>query len=229
MRFLVVDDHPLLREALQGVLRGIDAHAQVELAGDCEQGLAAAQADPEIDLLLLDLNLPGLTGIDALRTWRRSFPAVPVVVLSAERSQPTVMAALAAGAAGFVPKSTLRDVMTSALRIVLDGGRYLPADVLAEPVAAPGPASLPRRAPPPPSLATLGLTPRQLDVLRLAADGAPNKVIGRTLGLAERTVKAHITAALRAFKVDSRTQLALEAARLGLGGRRSGPPAGASR
>lgn len=210
MRVLLVDDHPLLRDALEQVVRDVVPQAEVLRAGDCEHALALADADPRIDLLLLDLNLPGLAGIPALKAWRLRHPAVPVLVLSADGSPPTVLAALAAGAAGFVPKSTPSALMAGALRLVLDGGRYLPPEVLA---AAPGRPAARTVAPTP---ATLGLTPRQIDVLRLVARGAPNKAIGRELGMAERTVKAHVTAALRALRVSSRTQLALEAARLGL-------------
>jgi DNA-binding NarL/FixJ family response regulator len=210
MRVLVVDDHPLLRDALGQVVRDVAPQAEVLHAGDCEQALALADADSRFDLLLLDLNLPGLAGIPAVKAWRQRHPAVPVLVLSADGSPPTVLAALAAGAAGFVPKSTPSALMADALRLVLDGGRYLPPEVLA------APAGRPAARPPAPSAATLGLTPRQLDVLRLVARGAPNKAIGRELGMAERTVKAHVTAALRALRVGSRTQLAMEAARLGL-------------
>jgi DNA-binding NarL/FixJ family response regulator len=211
MRVLVVDDHPLLRDALAQVVQDVEPQAEVLRAGDCEQALALAEADPRIDLLLLDLNLPGLAGIPALKAWRQRHPDVPVMVLSADGSQPTVLAALSAGAAGFVPKSTPSALMAGALRLVLDGGRYLPPEVLGTPPAARGGAR-----PPAPKPATLGLTPRQLEVLRLLAGGAPNNAIARELGMAERTVKAHVTAALRALRVSSRTQLALEAARLGL-------------
>jgi len=207
---LVVDDHPLLRDALMLVVREVEPRAEVLRAGDCEQALALAEADPRIDLLLLDLNLPGLAGIPALRAWRQRHPAVPVVVLSADGSQPTVLAALAAGAAGFVPKSTPSALMADALRLVLDGGRYLPSEVLGAPTGRVTARPLT------PKQATLGLTPRQLEVVRMLASGAPNKAIARELGMAERTVKAHVTVALRALRVSSRTQLALEAARLGL-------------
>lgn len=199
MRFLVVDDHPLIQQALATVLAGLDPAAQVVAVGDCEAGFRSVALGPEPDLLLLDLNLPGMSGLEALRSWRGRWPGLPVVVLSATQDGATVRAVLAAGAAGFIPKSMPAALMADALRLVLGGGRYLPPELLAPSAAEP-----PR------------LTERQLEVVRLVARGAPNKIIGRELGLAERTVKAHVTALMRLLRVSSRTQLALAAARLGL-------------
>ena len=212
MKVLVIDDHPLIQEAMSHLLSRLGGEVEVLAAGDCERGLALAarSVHDEPDVVLLDLNLPGLSGLAAVKAWRTRFPLVPLVVLSADKSRDTVQQALAAGAAGFVPKATSNEVLLGALRIVLDGGRYLPP-VLLEPAAA--------VAPVPPALRELGLTARQQDVLKLLAAGAPNKVIGRELGLAERTVKAHVTAVLRALKLGSRTQVAIAAARLGLDGR----------
>jgi DNA-binding NarL/FixJ family response regulator len=210
---LVIDDHPLVREAVANVLRGLDPDADVAVAGDCDAGLEIAARSGEFDLLLLDLNLPGLSGITALKHWRSRYPSVPVVVLSASADQPTVFAAISAGAAGYIPKSSSNDVMREALRLVLAGGKYLPPELLASPGAT-RPAKTQRQAIR--HVAALGLTERPVAVLRLVARGAPNKVICRELGLAERTVKAHVTAVLRALNVSSRTQAAIEAVRLGL-------------
>jgi DNA-binding NarL/FixJ family response regulator len=215
MRALVVDDHPLIQEAVGNVLRRLDAQAEVAVAGDCERGLAIAGDGGELDLVLLDLNLPGLSGIPALKLWRARFPGVPVAILSATADQKAVLAAIGAGAAGFIPKSSTNEVMLSALRLVLAGGKYLPPEVLMSSGALP--AAPRKRHSASLSLETLGLTGRQTDVLRLLAKGASNKVICRELGLAERTVKAHVTAVLRALEVSSRTQAAIEAAKLGLG------------
>jgi DNA-binding NarL/FixJ family response regulator len=219
MNILVIDDHPLMRDAVVQVIGRLSSCVSVTSACDCEQGLAAA-ARSEPDLVMLDLDLPGLSGLPALRTWRERHPAVPVVVLSAAEQPAMVNAALAAGAAGYVPKSTPSELMLSAVRLVMDGGRYLPP-VLLEADRAAGAPALPSDRPVPAAdgpaaLRALGLTPRQLDVLRLLARGVPNKVIGRELGLAERTVKAHVTAILRAMGLGSRTQVALAAARLGI-------------
>jgi len=207
----VVDDHPLIQEAVSNVLRRLDAQVHIEVAGDCERGFEIAARGAEPDLVLLDLNLPGLSGITALKTWRTRFPLVPVIVLSAATDQQTMLAALGAGAAGFIPKSSSNEVMLNAIRLVQAGGKYLPSEVL----SGSAPAAVSRRSRAvAPSVETLGLTARQIDVLRFIAKGASNKVICRELNLAERTVKAHVTAVLRALKVSSRTQAAIAAAKL---------------
>jgi DNA-binding NarL/FixJ family response regulator len=208
LKILVIDDHPLVSDALRHLARRLGPDTTVLAALDCDAGFDAGNANPDLDLVLLDLHLPGLSGVPALREWRQRFPAVPVVVISASEEQAAVLAAMAAGAAGFIPKSSPGDVMLSALNLVLSGGRYVPVQAIEA-------AGRPRKAV---SLTVdrLGLTQRQLDVLRLLAQGKSNKLICRELGLAERTVKAHVTAVFRALKVTSRTQAALAAARLGL-------------
>ena len=216
MKLLVVDDHPLIREAVQGVVTRLEPGATVLAVGDSERGFAIADAEPDLDLVLLDLNIPGLAGIPALKAWRRRYPEVPVVVLSSADDRPTVLAAIAAGAAGFIPKSSPNEVLLNALRLVLAGGKYLPPEALA-PVAGSG-ARAPREATERAlSLETLGLTDRQAQVLKLLAAGKSNKLICRELDLAERTVKAHISAVFRALGVTTRTQAAIAAAKLGLG------------
>jgi DNA-binding NarL/FixJ family response regulator len=215
MKILVVDDHPLMREAVQSVTARLESGATVLAAVDSERGFAVAAAEPDLDLVLLDLNIPGLAGIPGLKAWRRRCPDVPVVVLSSADDRTTVLAAIAAGAAGFIPKSSPNEVLLGALRLVLAGGKYLPPEVLA-PAVGPG-AKAARPAGTTHSLETLGLTDRQAQVLKLLAAGKSNKLICRELDLAERTVKAHISAVFRALGVTTRTQAALAAARLGLG------------
>ena len=216
MKLLVVDDHPLMREAVQGVVARLEPGATVLAAADSERGFAIADAEPDLDLVLLDLNIPGLAGIPALKAWRRRYPEVPVVVLSSADDRPTVLAAIAAGAAGFIPKSSPNEVLLSALRLVLAGGKYLPPEALA-PVAGSGARAARAATERALSLETLGLTDRQAQVLKLLAAGKSNKLICRELDLAERTVKAHISAVFRALGVTTRTQAALAAAKLGLG------------
>lgn len=217
MKLLVIDDHPLMREAVQGVVTRLEPRAIVFAVGDSERGFAIADAEPDLDLVLLDLNVPGLAGIPALKAWRRRYPEVPVVVLSSADDRPTVLAAIAAGASGFIPKSSPNEVLLNALRLVLAGGKYLPPEALA-PVARSGGGRAVRVAPERIlSLETLGLTDRQAQVLKLLAAGKSNKLICRELDLAERTVKAHISAVFRALGVTTRTQAALAAAKLGLG------------
>lgn len=213
MKLLVVDDHPLIREAVRHVVATLDEGVTVLAAADCDAGFGLADVHPDLELVLLDFNLRGLAGVPAIRSWRGRFPALPVVVLSSAEDRSTVLAAMGAGAAGFIPKSSSNEVMLSALRLVLAGGKYVPAEVLSHGGPAPTRPAV--------SLDHLGLSPRQLDVLRLVAEGKPNKIICDELGLAERTVKAHLTEVLRALGVSSRTQAALAAARLGLGRPRS--------
>jgi DNA-binding NarL/FixJ family response regulator len=215
MKILVVDDHPLMREAVQSVVARLEPGATVLAAADSERGFAIVAAEPDLDLVLLDLNIPGLAGIPALKAWRRRYPGVPVVVLSSADDRPTVLAAIGAGAAGFIPKSSPNEVLLGALQLVLAGGKYLPPEALA-PVAGSG-AKAARVAERTRSLETLGLTDRQAQVLMLLAAGKSNKLICRELDLAERTVKAHISAVFRALGVTTRTQAALAAAKLGLG------------
>ena len=214
MKALVIDDHPLVQEAVSNVLRRLEPQATIDLAADCESGLDRAGHGTEPDLVLLDLNLPGVSGIPAVKLWRARYPGVAVVVLSAATDQQTVLAAMGAGAAGFIPKSSPNEVMLNALRLVLGGGRYLPPELLSGPGSGEGVARRPHATKL--SVETLGLSARQTEVLKLIAKGAPNKTICRELGLAERTVKAHVTAVLRALKVTSRTQAAIEASKLGL-------------
>lgn len=215
MKLLVVDDHSLIREAVRHVVQALADAVTVLTAADCDEGFAIAERESdgtgELEMLLLDFNLRGLSGVPAIKAWRQRHPALPVVVLSSAHDRSTVLAAMAAGAAGFIPKSSSNEVMVSALRLVLAGGKYLPSEVLALDDSAP------LRAAEATSLESLRLSPRQLEVLALIARGMPNKIICAQLGLAERTVKAHVTEVLRALGVSSRTQAALAAARLGLG------------
>jgi DNA-binding NarL/FixJ family response regulator len=216
MKVLVVDDHPLMREAVQAVVARLEPGAIVHAAVDSERGFAIAAAEPDLDLVLLDLNIPGLAGVPALKAWRQRYPEVPVVVLSSADDRTTVLAAIAAGAAGFIPKSSPNEVLLGALRLVLAGGKYLPPEALA-PMAGAGAKAARAAAETTRSLETLGLTDRQTQVLRLVAAGKSNKLICRELDLAERTVKAHISAVFRALGVSTRTQAAIAAAKLGLG------------
>ena len=185
MRALVIDDHPLIQDAVSNVLRLLDAEADIAVTDDCMRALDIAGSGPEPDVVFLDLALPGLSGIAALKRWRAQFPAVSIIVLTATTDQQTVLAAMSAGAAGFIPKSSSNDVMLNAVRLVLAGGKYIPMQVLAR-VGA-GNAVSGRRAAEALSPEALGLTVRQSQVLRLIAKGASNKVICREL----RTGRTH--------------------------------------
>jgi DNA-binding NarL/FixJ family response regulator len=134
MKALVIDDHPLVQEAVSAVLHRLEPQAGIEVAADCEGGLELAGQGAEPDLVLLDLDLPGVSGIPAVKLWRTRYPGTALVILSATRDQQTVLAAMGAGAAGFIPKSSSNDVMLNALRLVLGGGRYLPPELLSRTV-----------------------------------------------------------------------------------------------
>ncbi len=214
MKFLVVDDHPLVRDAMAHVIAQLGGEVEVLEAADCMAGLEAARAHPDLDLVLLDLNLPGLRGIPALERFRREHPAAPVVILSMFRDRDTVAEAIRHGAMGFIPKSSSRETIVNALRLVLAGSVYLPPDAIGDARAddtTMAAGTLNAR-----SLADLGLTARQGQVLALVMKGRSNKEICRELVLAERTVKAHLTAVLNALKVTSRTQAVIAAGKLGL-------------
>jgi DNA-binding NarL/FixJ family response regulator len=212
LKILVVDDHPLIRAAVRNVLTQLEADVEVYEAQNCPAALALVETHPDLTLVLLDLHLPGMGGLDALSILRERYPEIPAVVLSAADDRESVLQALDRGAMGFIPKSSSNAVMVSALRLVLSGGVYLPPEVLAAPVAQA--ADTPAVSAPRP--ATLGLTERQAQVLALMVQGKPNKLICRELNLAERTVKVHITAILKALKVSNRTQAVIAAGHLGI-------------
>lgn len=208
MKILVADDHALIREALHHLLRQLDQAATVIEAEDCRRTYEGVAQHPDLDLLLLDLKLPDGGGMVLLNEFRRDYPTLPIVVLSAFEDAGTIREVLARGARGFIPKSSSNDVMLSALRLVLSGGRYVPPEILFSDGA--GAIDAPQ------TLEAMHITDRQREVLMLMAQGKSNKLICRELGLAEPTVKSHVTAILRALKVTSRAQAIVAVNRLGL-------------
>ena len=212
MKILVVDDHPLVRDAMSQLVSELGCDTSVLQAPDCAAGLEAARANSDIDLVLLDLNLPGLRGIPALERFRRDHPAMPVVIVSMFRDRETVHEAIRRGAIGFIPKSSSRETIVNALRLILAGSVYVPPEAATGDSAREDASPLVHAH----SAAELGITPRQGQVLALLMKGRSNKLICRELGLAERTVKAHMSAVLNALKVTSRTQAVIAAGKLGL-------------
>lgn len=230
MKILVVDDHPLIREAMHHVLGGLNQAMVVLEAADCECALGLADEHADLDLILLDLGLPGKGGMDALVVLREQHPAVPVVVLSATNDRDTVVEALDRGAMGFIPKSSPNEVMLGALRLVFSGGVYLPPEVFIpdRSAAVPGVVAMAAGTAAdmtPMAVADLGITERQLQVLSLMVQGKPNKLICRELGLAESTVKIHVTALLKALNVSNRTQAVIAVGRMGIKLEQTGKPA----
>lgn len=205
---LIADDHPLFREALRGaVLRALPG-ARLREAADADALQALVEAEPDADLLLLDLNMPGAQGFSALVHLRAQHPQLPVVVVSA-REEPAVMRrALDHGAMGFIPKSADAATLGAAIAAVLEGERWVPDAALTAPAADAAEHDAARRV--------RELTPQQLRVLQMLGAGMLNKQIAYELGVSEATVKAHMTAVLRKLGASNRTQAVLVAGRLAL-------------
>ena len=215
MRILLVDDHTLFREALLHVLRQFDDAAVVIEAATAKEAIRLAAHYRDLDLILLDLTLPGLNGLSALPELHELRPIVPLVILSASEDSIDVRQALDAGAMGYIPKSSSSHEMITALRLVLMGEVYVPPALLAA-LEVLETTSVQVNAAPMAEENVGGLTPRQLEVLRLMAQGLSNKEICRRLNVAEGTVKLHVTAVMRALNACNRTQAVIEATQRGL-------------
>jgi len=220
LKILVIDDHPLIREALRHVLTSLDPQIVLLEAQTFAEALAAADGNPDLALILLDLGLPDIDGFDALSQLRERYVGTPVVVLSASETPEIVMRAIDIGAMGFIPKTSANQLLLNALRLVIAGGVYLPFEVLHQHQGAPQ-SALRRAGAAGKSGETLsardiGLTARQADVLGLMVQGKPNKLICRELNLAEGTVKIHVTAILKTLNVSNRTQAVIAVGKLGL-------------
>jgi DNA-binding NarL/FixJ family response regulator len=215
MRILLVDDHTLFREALLHVLKQFDSTAVVIEAATAREAIRMAAHYHDLDLILLDLALPGLNGLSALPELHELRPTTPLVILSASEDSTAVRQALEAGALGYIPKSSSSHEMITALRLVLAGEVYVPPVMLAalEGLEA---ASVQVTAASVEEGGVEGLTPRQLEVLRLMAQGLSNKGICKRLNVAEGTVKLHVTAVMRALNTCNRTQAVIAATRRGL-------------
>ncbi|NML34082.1 response regulator transcription factor [Paraburkholderia antibiotica] len=248
MKFLVADDHELIRQGVKGMLRGFDADAQFDEADSWETLASAARPDANHDLAIVDLHMPGMNGASSLETLLKANPALPVVVLSAEESPDEMRAVLAAGALGFVPKRQPASVMLKAIELVLSGGAYVPMEALsllgsretqasgggaaganaqahrdsdvagvagaARSVAAQTAPNASGQIEPLTTLPALqphqqhlleNLSPRQQDIMRLVHRGWTNKMIARDLGVAEGTVKVHLSVIFRALGVHNRS------------------------
>ena len=204
MKILVVDDHALVREGLRQVLKGLEENLEVLQAGTCAQAFSVAETHGDLDLVLLDYHLPDMNGLEALGVFGERNPELPIVLLSGSANIQIMRQVLQAGAAGFVTKSCVSDELLRAVRSVLNGDIYLPQELSAdsnfEQVA---PVSRPL------------LTQRQELVLRCLLNGMANREIADQLHISEETVKTHVTAILRHFEVQNRTQAVVAAARSG--------------
>lgn len=208
---LVADDHPLFRKALAQTVAEHLPGAEVLEAEDLDGTLAALARRPEIDLVLLDLNMPGSQGLLGLARLRSAHPATAVMMVSGHEDPATIRAALDAGAMGFVPKRAPASRLAGALSRVLDGQPWIPPELAGAVAAATPPA-------PSPAVRVASLTPQQRRVLELVAKGRLNKQIADAMGIQERTVKAHLTAIFERLGVRNRTQAGVLLEQLAAGG-----------
>ncbi len=203
---LIADDHPLFREAICNVIRSGFPDCTIIETADLDSTLLLACEHDDLDLILLDLNMPGMSGLNGLMSLRNEAPTIPVVIVSAEQDKHIVLQAITYGAVGFITKSTPREQMTAAIEQVLNGHVYLPADIIRSEQA--NTRRTPREATISPELLQ-ALTRKQLQVLERMAKGEANKQIGYNLDIAETTVKAHVSAILRKLNVHNRVQAIL--------------------
>jgi len=207
-RILIADDHPLFRGALRQTLSVGTNPAEVFEAGDLNSAAANLAAHPEIDLILLDLNMPGVHGFSGLIYLRAQFSSIPVIVVSGSEERSVIRRCVDFGAAGFIPKTLDVDSMRKAISIVLEGGTWTPADVdLTSPMDKDTSDIIRRMA---------SLTPQQVRVLMMLSEGLLNKQIAYELTVSEATVKAHVSAILTKLGVESRTQAVILASKIEL-------------
>ncbi len=203
---LIADDHPLFREAICNVIRSGFPGCSILETADLESTVQTATEHDNLDLILLDLNMPGMSGLNGLMSLRNEAPTIPVVIVSAEQDKHIVLQAITYGAVGFITKSTPREQMTAAIEQVLNGHVYLPADIIRS--TQTNTRRTPREATISPELLQ-ALTRKQLQVLERMAKGESNKQIAYNLNIAETTVKAHVSAILRKLNVHNRVQAIL--------------------
>jgi len=202
---LIADDHPLFRTALRGALGSMLPGAVVHEADSFPALKAAVAAHPDLDLILLDLDMPGVRGFASLLWLRGEHPSVPIVIVSGQAQPALMRRAMDFGASGFIPKSVEPAVMAQAVRAVLAGGMWVPPEITQTDAQDEEQARARRIA---------SLTPQQFRVLMMVADGLLNKQIAHEINVTEATVKVHIAAIMRKLGLFRRTQLAVLAQRL---------------
>lgn len=206
--FIVADDHPLFRGAIKEALRAIGENVQIFEAGDFEATKKLVADTADIDLVLLDLTMPGTSGLSGLVTLRALQPTVPIVIVSASDDPVTIRRSLELGASGYVKKSASIEHIRSAINTVLDGGVVVPENIDLGKESDPEVADLIARI--------RTLTPQQSRVLGMLGEGLLNKQIAYELGVSEATIKAHVSAVLQKLNVDSRTQAVISLSKMGV-------------
>jgi DNA-binding NarL/FixJ family response regulator len=208
MTIVIVDDHPLFRGALRQAIGSLMPRSRVVEANGLDELNATLNAEKDVDLILLDLTMPGVQGFSGLISLRAQHPGVPVMIVSATEEPTVIRRAIEFGASGFIPKSMNVDAIGSAIQAVLAGDAWTPPDIDLSAAEDKETADLVRR------LGTL--TPQQVRVLMMLSEGLLNKQIAYELGVSEATVKAHVSAILDKLGVDSRTQAVIAASRIGV-------------
>lgn len=214
-RALVVDDHPIVVDALVTALTGMHLFERVEWANTLAQACRLLEEDSDCSIAMLDLHLGDAAARDTLLGFRERFPEVPVIVFTGDDCVESITMAFECGARGYATKSSPMQVVSSAIRIVLAGGSYVPPEAMRV-LGFPPPANMEAAAPGVTPAARLRLSGRQAQVFELLLRGMPNKVIGSRLSMAEGTVKAHLNAVFRVLGVRTRVEAILRARQLGL-------------
>ncbi|AMW82628.1 MULTISPECIES: response regulator transcription factor [Pseudomonas] len=214
-KILIADDHPLFREAIHNVISDGFPGSEVMETGDLDSALALSQEHDDLDLILLDLNMPGMHGLNGLINLRNESPTIPVVIVSAEQDKQVVLQAITYGAVGFITKSSPRLQMTEAIQQILNGNVYLPPEIIRSQKIG-GQRRMNDCLGLAPELLQ-ALTRKQLLVLERMTKGDSNKQIAYSLEIAETTVKAHVSAILRKLNVHNRVQAILSAGDIDFG------------
>jgi DNA-binding NarL/FixJ family response regulator len=212
---MLVDDHALFREGMRLVLQQLPEVQEVLEAGSFNEALRLAEDNPDLDLALMDLNMPGSDGPLSIRYFNKRYPHIPLMVVSGEESRSIMEKVMASGALGFVCKNSSAPVMLSALNLVLSGGVYVPQQLLrpSEDVSRHEAERVDRRST---RTNEFGLTARQVEVLQCIADGLSNKEIAERLNLAEGTVKIHVASTYQTLRVNNRMEAVRLAEQLGM-------------
>ena len=222
LRIVIADDHALVRGGLGILIRTLHPGTQIIECNDYAKVLKALDDEESIDLLLIDLMMPGMETSDSIQHICGRWPDVPVVVVSVREDMQIIRQALREGAAGYIPKTSTPDVTLNAIRLVLSGGIYIPPDALELRGAVQDPDLPPVRAPKTPMEVKppgdFPLTNRQADVLSRIADGKSNKEVGEELGLTAGTIKMHLSRIYKVLKAKSRTDAVAKYAKLRNGG-----------
>ncbi|MFA5825860.1 MAG: response regulator transcription factor [Gallionellaceae bacterium] len=214
IKVLMVDDHALFRDGMRYVLQQLADEVEVIDSGNFVDGMKQAANNPDLDLALLDLHMPGSEGVKSIQEFHKSNPSIPLVVVSGSDQREDIEKVMEYGAMGFISKMSSSKMMLSALRMVLDGGVYLPPQLLQQAMAGmdQGGGNGDKRTA---RQNKSGLTTRQMQTLQLLAEGLSNKEISERMNLAEGTVKIHTAAVYQALRVNSRLEAVSAARRLG--------------